>query len=519
MSGAVEPCALAIDLGTSGVKAAVIDCAGAILGSGVESIGYRILEDGGAEQDPDEIWRQVRRAAGTAVAASGVAASRIVGVCCTSQFSSLVPVDSECRAVAPLILYFDGRGAPQVAAVHKRHPSARKVWADIHGLVPEGGHSSLAHLLWVKDQRPELYGQPVMFLEPSDYVNAKLTGVRAANQCTVLMSMLTDNRRTGALAYDRTLLELAGLTADRLPPLLPIEGVVGTVLADVADEIGVSRSAQVVCAANDTQALSMGTGVFHGDHLGASFGTTSVAVAFVDEKRTDPVSQMTTMPSPLPGRFLMMAENGIGAGSVRHLLDKVIYQNDALGQHKPDDLFAQLDAAAAGSPPGAKGVMFLPWMIGSGAPVASSRARGAFLNLTLAAERADLVRAALEGVALNFRWMVDHCEQFCGRTFGSVIFAGGGARSALWSGILADVLNKPVRTGSAPAYVNCQGTAMLVFHRLGLSSLDDLAAWVRADHVHAPDPTRAALYDRLLPVLVEAHGALQPLNAKLDLEP
>jgi xylulokinase len=343
--------------------------------------------------------------------------------------------------------------------------------------------------------------------------------VRAANQCTVLMSMLTDNRRTGALVYDETLLELAGLTADKLPPLLPIEGVVGTVLPQVADELGISRAAQVVCAANDTHALSMGTGVFKGDHMGASFGTTSVAVAYVDEKRTDAASQMTTMPSPLPGRFLIMAENGIGAGSVRHLLDKVIYQDDAMGRHKPDDLFAQLDAAASGSPPGAKGVMFLPWMIGSGAPASSSLARGAFLNLTLAAERADLVRAALEGVALNFRWLVDHCEAFCGRKFSSVIFAGGGARSPLWSGILADVLRKPVRRGASPAYVNCQGTAMLAFLRLGLSDLDALAAWVRADHVHAPDPARADLYDRLLPVLIEAHGALQPLNAKLDLEP
>lgn len=519
MTVIAEPCALAIDLGTSGVKAAVVSLGGAILGSGVEPIGYRILDDGGAEQDPENIWRQVRRAAAAAVSASRVARDRIIGICCTSQYSSVVPVDAQANAVAPLILYFDARGAPYVAAIHEHHPGARKVWAETHGLVPEGGNSTLAHLLWVQNQRPDLYAQPVTFLEPSDYVNAKLTGVRAANQCTVLMSMLTDNRRTGALAYDETLLELAGLNADKLPPLLPIDGVVGTVLPRVADELGVSRDARVVCGANDTHALAMGAGVFRGDHLGASFGTTSVAVAFVDEKRTDPVSMMTTMPSPLPGRFLMMAENGIGAGAVRHLLDKIIYQDDALGRHKPDDLFAGLDAAASGSPPGAKGVMFLPWMIGSGAPGHSALARGAFLNLTLAAERADLVRAALEGVALNFRWMVDHCERFCGRAFPSVLFAGGGARSGLWSDILADALRKPVRRGAAPAYVNCLGTAMLVFHRLGVSGLDDLADWVKADQTHTPNSDRADLYDRLLPVLIEAHGALQPLNAKLDPDP
>lgn len=509
-------CALAIDLGTSGVKAAVIDGAGNILGTGSGELEFTVLPDGGVEQDAEVVWRRVVAACAAAAAASGLPRDEIAAVCCTSQYSSIVPVDADGVAIAPMILYLDGRGGSAAAALMARRPEAIDTWRTIHGRAPgKSGVESLAHMVWLRQARPEVYARAASLLEPMDYIVARLTGERCATQCTAYMSLLIDNRHSGETCYNEALVALSGLDEEKLPPLIALDGVVGQVRPALATKLGIASHARVVAGANDTHALAMGTGTFTGNRIGVSFGTTSVGVAFVEGRHDDPANQLASIPAPLIGRYVMAGENGLGAGGLKHVLERLIYTDDILGAHAADDPFAALDGVVAATEVGAGGALFLPWLGGSGAPAASGSVRGGFVNLSLATRRVDLVRAAMEGIALNFRWMFDACERFCGGDFEEIRFAGGGALSDGWSSILADVLGQPVAQMENPRFVNCLGTAMLAFHHMGLRDLSDLASWGRVRAVRDPDPARARLYAHIFRAFVAAHGRARELATML----
>jgi xylulokinase len=163
------------------------------------------------------------------------------------------------------------------------------------------------------------------------------------------------------------------------------------------------------------------------------------------------------------------------------------------------------------SEPGAGGVLFLPWLTGVWAPAGDGRARGAFLNLGLGTTRADLVRAALEGVAFQLRWMLPHVEALTGRRHDELVFGAGGARSDAWAQILADVCERPVRQLADPTLTNCRGAALLAFQRLGHLDLDAACGLGVERRRYEPRAAHRALYDDMAGRFVLAHERLGPV--------
>jgi xylulokinase len=262
---------------------------------------------------------------------------------------------------------------------------------------------------------------------------------------------------------------------------------------------------------NDTCALTFGTASHVGDHLGVSIGTTLVPTTLVDGMRSDLGHFLLTQPAPLPDRHVLMAEGGLAGKALEFVLQQLVYAQDALGDHRSDDLFARLDDAVAATEPGAGGVLFLPWLTGAWAPAGDPRARGAFLNLGLATTRAHLVRAALEGVACQLRWMLPHIEALTGRAHDELVFAAGGARSDAWAQILADVCDRPVRQLAEPRLANCRGAALLAFQRLGLLDLDAADALLVERRRYEPRAALRGRYDDLAGRFVLAHERLGPV--------
>ena len=188
------PHVLSIDLGTSGVKAAVVDTAGRAVGSDTRSITTVLTDDGGAEQDPELVWRATLAAARQAVAASGDARSSIVAVIVSSQYSSIVPIGADGTHVGDMIVWMDRRGSakrlrrlPGWPGLADR-PDRLVRWIRIHGLAPIDSAISLSHMRWLRFARPEQYERTATFLEPMDYLNLRFTGRAAANQSTTAPS-------------------------------------------------------------------------------------------------------------------------------------------------------------------------------------------------------------------------------------------------------------------------------------------------------------------------------------------
>jgi xylulokinase len=432
-------------------------------------------------------------------------------ILCGSQYSSLVPVDARGRPLGPLVLYLDERGAPMSRALTARRPELWKLWFERHGMASGGGADSLAHLLWFQAERPEVHARAHAYVEPMDYLTARLAGRVTANICTVFPLLLTDNRRGSAGGWCDELIEAAGVDRDKLPELVAPDSVVGELLPAHARAWGLPPGVRVSSAINDTAALAFGTASHVGDHLGVSIGTTLVPTTLVDGMRSDLRHFLLTQPAPIPDRHVLMAEGGLAGKAVEFVLENLIYARDALGDHRSDAVFARLDAAVAATEPGAGGVLFLPWLTGTWSPAIEPRARGAFLNLGLGTTRADLARAALEGVAFQLAWMLAPIEALTGRRHDELVFAAGGAASDAWAQILADVCNRPVRQLAEPRLTNCRGAALLAFHRLGLVGLARADERLVERRRYEPRPQVRALYDDLAGRFVLAHERLGPV--------
>jgi xylulokinase len=512
---------LAIDLGTSNVKAAVVRRDGALLGTGRQSIETILSDNGGAEQDAERVWQAVLSAAEQALA---LLSSRrdVRGIACASQYSSIVPVDDRGRPTTNMIVWMDKRGAParlqELPGGERMKPNLLQMgrWLQIHGIPPlPSGSDSLSHMRWLKLARPDVYARTATFLEPMDYVTARLCGRRVANVCSSFLMLLTDNRRPHP-RYHPTLLKWSGLDAEKLPELVPIDEPLGHVLPEIGERLGLAGDTMVFPAINDTQAGGVGAGAFAGDHAGISIGTTGVCITHVDFKKTDILNSVASMPCPIPGRNFVMAEAGIAGGAVEYFLERLVFARDRFGDHSLAERFSALERATAPTEPGSGGVLFLPWLTGSITPVEDGRVRGGFINISLQTTREHLARAVLEGVAFNLRWVQERVAQFAKRDIARIKFYGGGALSSSWSQILADVLQLPIEQLRDPEYAVSRGVALLGFHRLGELALDEIEAAVPTASVYEPRRDVTGRYDEMFTQFVRAFKKNRPIFHALN---
>ena len=498
---------LAIDLGTSNVKTAVVRQDGSLVATGTSSLDTILTDDGGAEQNAELVWQSVLDAAEQALSSLDDRA-QVQGVACTSQYSSVVPVDATGRPTANMVLWMDKRGTPdrlkELNGGRGMRPNPVQLlrWLQIHAVPPlDSGADTLTHMRWLRLARPSVYEETATFLEPMDFVTMRLTGRHVSNRCSAFMMLLTDNRSAES-TYNPTLLRWSGIDNDKLPELVAVDEPVGPLLPKVAARLKLSPTTLVFPGINDTQAGGVGTHAFAGDHVGISIGTTGVCITHVDFKKTDVRNSMATMPSPIRGKNFVIAEAGASGKAVEHFLEQLVFANDSFGRSTLSEKFAALERAIEQTEPGSDGLLFFPWLTGSVTPVEDAHVRGGFLNISLRTTREHMARAVLEGVALNLRWVLDRVERFAKRRSSHVLFYGGGALSSIWSQILADVLKIPVHQVRDPQYAPSRGIALLGFHRLGALPLEELQHSVPIAAIYEPRRELGPLYDAMFKQLV-----------------
>ncbi len=516
---------LAIDLGSGGPKVGLVDQEGQIVASATSNLPIYLLPNGGAEQDPTEWWSAIVAAIKKVLHESGVHRESIVAIACTSQFSVIVPVDQNGEALMNAVHWIDTRGGPYNRDLVKGFPSImgfglRKllVWMQRAGMPPTtSGVDSLGHILFLKNERPEIYRKTHKFLEPMDYLNMRLTGRCAATLNTVFPYVLTDNRKLDTMHYDPTLLEIAGIDEAKLPEILPIDGIVGTITPSIASELGLSPNTVVVTGVNDNSTSAVGSGAVMDFDAVAVLGTSGYLACHLPFKKTDLTSFITTMPSGIPGRYLIFAELGNNGKVLDSYLHNLIYFPDEFFHlEAPVDVYERLSQIADQTPPGSEGVLCLPWFKGTFAPSEDQYLRGGFLNLSHRTTRAHLTRAVLEGIALNWRWLRKPAEKFTGRTFEHWRLGGGGALSDTWAQIMADVVGLPMHQLANPRMGNVLGIAFLAFNRLGLLSLEEIHAKVRIAKVYQPREEYRQVYDRLYQQFLASFRKLKPIFHALN---
>ncbi len=497
---------LAIDLGTSGPKTALISIYGEVVGSAFEETPVILLPGGGAEQDPKCWWDAIMSTAKTVLSKGLVPTEDIAAVSVTTQWSGTVAVGPEGSPLMNAIIWMDCRGSEALKETLKSPiriegypPLMLLNWLRLTGGAPaSSGKDPVAHILWLKMHCPDIYRRTYKFLEPKDYINLCLTGRFAATYDSILLHWVTDNRDPDHVVYHDKLLKQVGIPSEKLPDLIRAVDVLGPLKKHVADELGLMQGTPVIGGTPDVHSACVGSGAVS-DYEGHLYiGTSSWISAHVPFKKTDLFHCIGSFPSPLPGRYLILDEQECAGKCLTWLRDNVLYHKDELMQQEnAPDIFKFLDRIVSRVRPGANNVIFTPWLYGERTPVEDCRIRSALFNLSLENTREDIARAVFEGVAFNQKWLLAPVEKFMGRRFAYLNFIGGGANSDIWSQILADVLDRNIRQVKDPIYANARGAAFLAAIALKYITASDIPGRIRIRAEYRPDPDKRKLYDEI----------------------
>ncbi len=418
----------------------------------------------------------------------------------------------------------DSRGADAVRREVRGTVSAlgydvRKVqrWVRLTGGAPSlSGKDPVGHILFLRQDRPDVYRQTEVFLEPVDYLNLRLTGLARASFDSVTLHWVTDNRRIDRVDYDEALVAMAGLERSKLPDLVATGSVLGGLSAAAADELGLVPGTAVTTGTGDLHSAAVGSGAV-ADYAGHLYiGTSSWISCHVPAKHTDLLTNIASIPAGLPGKYLIADEHETGGACLTWLRDNVLYPDDGLGPAAPDDALGAMNRLAATAPPGAHGVIFTPWLNGERSPVDDHTIRAGFHNMSLSSDRADLVRAVFEGVAFNSRWLLGAVEKFAKRPFGSLAFVGGGANSDLWAQIHADVTGRTIRQMADPVLANARGAGLLALLALGRVRVAEIPAMVDVKAEYRPERTAGAAYYELAEEFVNLYKRTKSIHRRLN---
>ncbi|WP_027005531.1 xylulokinase [Conexibacter woesei] len=470
-----------IDVGTTSVKGLVIDETGTVVAEAEASYPLSTPRPGWAEQDPEDWWRATQQVLAELRGAGG---APIDGIGLTGQMHGLVVLGADDEPLRPAILWNDGRSQPQCDAVEAR--------VGVERLVALSGNRALAgftapKLVWLAENEPETFEKIRHVLLPKDYVRFRLTGERVTDVADASGTLLLD---VGARAWSPELLEVFGADAAWLPRVVESPEVSGYTQDGVP----------VAAGAGDQAAGALGMGVV--DEQGPAsivLGTSGVVFAARDQYAPDPEGRLHAFCHAVPGAWHVMGVELSAAGALRWL-------RDATGGAE----FGTLTAEAARWEPGVEGLRFAPYLSGERTPHADANVRAAFLGLDLRHDRGALTRAVLEGVAQGLAdgWDLIDPKPTIGR------FSGGGARSALWTDIVAATLDVPLERTASEAGA-AFGAALLGGVAAGAFATvqDAVAACVHPTARTEPDPDLAAAYAQqrasfraLYPALKAADG-------------
>ena len=478
---AVGPLVLAVDLGTSGCKCALVSLDGTVAAWAFEPVPLYI-EGVAAEQDPNDWW-QAFLTASLALCKDGDMRRRVTAVCCSTAGEGTVCTDSAGNAIGRAMLYLDMRGREAIARrlrgpllnIQGIDPWKLWRWVRLTGGAPaNSGKDSAGHIAYIRDHEPARYERTYKFLNVLDYMNLRLTGRFCATPDSMVTTWVTDNRDPSRVRYHNALIRMLGIERDKLPDMVASTEVVGPLLPHVAEALGLRPDTAVVAGAVDTSAVAVGAAVSDfAPHL--YLGTSSWLGAHVPFMKTDVFSKIAAVPCAVTGRYLAVALQSTAGANLSFLRDRILYHPDELltDEQRPD-VYEMLNRIAARVPPGAKGLMYLPWLFGERTPVDDPSLRAAFLNLSLEHSREDIIRAVMEGVALNTRWMLEPFARLLGRAPGPIAAVGGGAQSDVWCQIVADVTGQPIRQLANPIQTNAIGAAFIAGVGTGALQFADL---------------------------------------------
>jgi xylulokinase len=490
---------LGIDLGTSSVKVILTTETGCILGQGNAEYPIHHPRPDWAEQDPDDWWRATIVAVRQTLNSVNYPSASISVVGIAGQMHGTVLLGEGGELLSPAIIWPDRRSSLQVEEITDLIGAERLI--ELTGSPIATGFQA-ATVRWIQRNRPDLWRRTRAIVLPKDYVRYRLTDQVHTDPSDGSGTLLLDVHRR---VWSPQVLTALDIDEAHLPQVQPSTGVAGQITRQAADALGLPAGTPVVTGAADTASSALGAGIVNAQTLLLTVSTGGQIILPAPQALTDQAGRIHTfcgalMPGPTRAGWYHMAAILSAGMCLRWLRDQVFGLSGSSGRTG----YEQMVAWAESAPPGAGGLLFLPYLAGERTPHMDPYARGILLGLGASHGRAELVRAVLEGVTLACYDAYQVLAEL-GAHPDRIIMAGGGARSRLWQQIVADVFSLPVQRleqGEQSAW----GAALLAGGGIGLFDPQSTAqAWARYSPPIEPDGQRHALYQTLMPLFRDAY--------------
>jgi xylulokinase len=485
---------IGIDSSTTATKALLIDGNGQVIAVASSEYTYETPQPLWSEQEPSLWWDATVESIQAVLESSGVSADDINGIGLTGQMHGLVLLDKNGDVLRPALLWNDQRTGAQCDDIRERLGKEH--------LIQVTGNDALTgftapKILWVQQEEPEVYKKIAHILLPKDYVRFKLSDEFAIDRAGGSGTLLFDVRSRN---WSQEMLEALDIDPGWLPKTYEGTDITSTLSAAAAEATGLNQGTPIVGGGGDQAAAAVGTGAVEEGVVSLSLGTSGVVFATTDQPAIEPDGRLHAFCHAVPGKWHLMGVMLSAAGSLRWHRDTFATGVD----------FDTLLEPAADIPPGSDGLLFLPYLTGERTPHPDPLARGAFVGLTVRHSLPHMSRSVLEGVAFGLR---DSFELMKGAGLGDISqvrITGGGARSAIWRQILADVLQAElvtVNSEEGAAY----GAALLAATGTGaFSDVPSACRQVIAITGRTEPGDSSAIYKDFYPIYKQLYPALRP---------
>jgi xylulokinase len=470
---------LGIDLGTSGVKAVVIDESTRVLGTGFREIPMEVPAPNRAEQDAGAWWSNTVMAARQALHEAGT--RDISGIGCDGHMHGGVLLDADHRPLGRAITWADQRAAELIPELEA--DIGVDTFLAVAGTRPAAGFMGPT-LAWLRRYEPERLDAAATFILPKDYLRLRLVGEAATDISDASGTAMFD---VGARTWSAELTERQGASTDILPPLLESAAMAGRLSEPAARELGLPPGIPVAAGCSDQCAQAAANGLVDRTSGSVALGTGGQIVVVTNEPMPDPAGRIHTFCHAAPARWYQLGATLSAGLSLRWLRDRL-----RLTSSNP---YNTMGTSASQAPPGSDGLIFIPYLVGERSPIMEPEATGAFVGLTYGHRRSHLTRAVMEGVACSLRATRDAVVAAGGRC-DRWLATGNGLASPLWRSIVADVYDEPLHFVAAPER-GAVGAALIGGIAGGTYAGYEEAAEAARPPLHTtePDPARVPLYE------------------------
>ncbi len=486
---------IGIDLGTSAVKLLLADEKGDIKNVISKEYPISFPRSNWSEQNPSDWWNATVE--GINELTADFDKSEICGIGAGGQMHGLVALDGNDDVIRPAILWNDGRTEKEVEYLN--NIIGKDKLSQYTANIAFAGFTA-PKILWMKNNEPENFNKISKIMLPKDYINYKLTGVHCCDYSDASGMLLLDVKNK---CYSKEMLEICGITEDKLPKLYESYDVVGTLKKEIADMFGFGE-VKVVAGAGDNAAAAIGTGTVGNGKCNISLGTSGTIFISSNSFGVDKFNALHSF-AHADGNYHLMGCMLSAASCNKWFMDDILSDKD----------YSLIQSEITNEKLGRNNVYFLPYLMGERSPINDTNARGAFIGMSMDTKREDMLQAVLEGVAFAIRDCFEVAKDL-GISISQSNICGGGAKSDLWKKIIANVLGirlDIVKTEQGPGY----GGAMLAMVGCSVYNSVDEACNALVDVVDSvePDEKLVALYDekyqnfkKIYPALKETFNAL-----------